>query len=218
MKKKSSVTVHSSIANNYDKQVEESNNFVHDLLFGMMYEFVSPKQKLLDIGIGTGLSSIRFSELGAAIYSLDASKVVIELCKAKSFAKQLKIFDITKDTIPYRDNFFNLTIAIGLFNFFPSLSSIFKQVKRIMKKNGIFAFTILPNIETPKADKRRLPTYVKQATPWGIPVYKHSSEYISRLLEANNFELLKEQIIVAKTGHNDMPDMLLSIIVVRSNK
>lgn len=218
MKKKSSITVHSSLAQKYDKQVKEYNNFIHDLLFGLMYEFVLPKQKLLDIGIGTGLSSIRFSELGAAVYGLDASKEMIDLCKAKSFAKQLKILDITKDTIPYRDGFFNITIAIGVFNFFPSLNSIFNQINRIIKKNGIFAFTILPNIESPKTEKKRLPIFTKQETPWGVPIYKHSSEYIRRLLKSYNFELLKEQFIVVKTGHNDIPDMLLSIIIVRSNK
>ncbi len=218
MKRNSSISVHSNNAGRYDEQVEEYNNFVHDVLFGMMFEFVKPKQKLLDIGIGTGLSSIRFAELGVNVYGLDASQEMLEFCKAKLFAKQLNIFDITKDAIPYRDNFFHLAVAIGILNFFPSLNSIFLQVNRIMKNNGIFTFTILPNIELLKTGKKKLPSFTKQQTPWGVPIYKHSAEYICHLLKKHSFELLKEQLIVVRTDEVDTPDMLLSLIVAKANK
>ncbi len=56
--KEEKVTSYKELASNYDKQVREYNSYGHDVLFGMGFEFVREDEKLLDIGIGTGLASI----------------------------------------------------------------------------------------------------------------------------------------------------------------
>jgi len=40
----------------------------------MGFEFVGAGEKLLDIGIGTGLASMHFSEIGLKVYGLDNSQ------------------------------------------------------------------------------------------------------------------------------------------------
>lgn len=216
MRTKRSISVHTKEAGNYDQQIKEYNNFVHDVLFGMLFEYVKPKQKLLDVGIGTGLSSVQFAKLGLSIYGIDASKEMLDMCKAKSFAKQLKLYDITRDKIPFGDKFFHHATAIGVLNFFPSLESVFNDIKRVLKKNGVFAFTILPNLDFNSTNKKKTPHFTKHPTPWGVAIYKHSADYLSSLLKKNSFELLKEQMLVVKTGDDESPDMLLSLIIVKS--
>lgn len=192
---------------NYDNQVKEYDSYGNDVLFGMCYDYVSSGEKLLDIGIGTGLASIKFSRTGLKIYGLDESQEMLNACQSKSFAEELNRYDINRDTIPYTDHYFNHVISCGVFHFVGDLSDIFADVKRVIKKSGIFAFTIAPQ-ET-SAD------YIKEPTAWGVSIFKHSSRYIMQLLSENNLELQKEQRLLIKGADKVSYDMLFSVLITR---
>jgi hypothetical protein len=51
-------------ATQYENQAAEIAWHGHEIMFGLMYEFVKPDETLLDIGIGTGLSSFLFHKAG----------------------------------------------------------------------------------------------------------------------------------------------------------
>ena len=70
---------------NNDKQVKEYDSYTHDAMFGMSYEYVKSNEKLLDLGIGTGLASINFSKVGLKVYGLDNSDEMLNKCRNKSF-------------------------------------------------------------------------------------------------------------------------------------
>jgi ubiquinone/menaquinone biosynthesis C-methylase UbiE len=57
-------------APNYDDYIRNCQWIGTDILFGLMFEYINPNQKLLDIGIGTGLSSILFKQAGLQIYRI----------------------------------------------------------------------------------------------------------------------------------------------------
>ena len=59
----------------------------------MIFEFLKMKDKVLDIGIGTGLSVIDFHALGLDVYGLDYSNRMLEVCSQKNIAVDLKLFD-----------------------------------------------------------------------------------------------------------------------------
>ena len=44
----------------YDNQARKTNWFGPEVVFGLAYEFVKTGESLLDLGIGSGLSSILF--------------------------------------------------------------------------------------------------------------------------------------------------------------
>jgi hypothetical protein len=48
----------------YDRQARETNWLGPEVVFGLVYEYVKPGETLLDLGIGSGLSSIRFHQAG----------------------------------------------------------------------------------------------------------------------------------------------------------
>ncbi len=198
---------YSETASNYDSQVKEYDSYGSDVLFGMSYAYVKPDDKLLDIGIGTGLSSIHFSRAGLKIYGLDESQDMLNACRSKSFTEELKRYDITRDTIPYKNEYFNHIVCCGVFHFFGDLSDIFTDAMRVMKKRGIFAFTIAPQ-ET-DAD------YVKEPTAWGVPIFKHSMQYIGNLLNENGLELVKEQRLLTKGADKVSYNMLFSVLITK---
>ncbi|MEJ2544865.1 MAG: class I SAM-dependent methyltransferase [Calditrichaceae bacterium] len=192
---------------NYDSQVREYDSYGHDVLFGMSFEFVQANEKLLDIGIGTGLASIKFYHLGLKVFGLDSSQEMLDACQSKSFTESLNLYDMKSDRIPYEDNYFNHVICCGALHFIGDLKDPFNEIKRVMKPEGIFSFTIAPqNSEV---------NFAKENTAWGVPIFKHSVTYIMKLLEENGFELLKEQRLLIKGADKLNYDMLFSVLVAK---
>ncbi|MCK4672027.1 MAG: methyltransferase domain-containing protein, partial [Candidatus Aegiribacteria sp.] len=138
---------------------------------------------------------------------LDESQEMLNACQSKSFTEDLKQYDINRDIIPYKDQYFNHVISCGVFHFIGDLSDLFADVKRVMRKGGIFAFTIAPR-ETSAG-------YIQEPTAWGISIFKHSSQYIMNLLDENDLELQKEQRLLIKGADKLTYDMLLSVLITR---
>ncbi len=142
MKIKDTISVHDQGAAQYDKQICEYNSYGHDALFGMSFEYVNPRDCLLDLGIGTGLASRSFAKLGLNVYGCDGSAEMLKVCESKAFATELKVFDLHDIPLSYSDNFFDNAICCGVLHFFDDLETILKEVLRIIKPEGIFAYTI----------------------------------------------------------------------------
>lgn len=194
-------------ATEYDKQVKEYDSYSHDVIFGMCFEYVKPNDKLLDLGIGTGLSSIHFSNIGLKVYGLDRDEDMLNRCRSKSFAVELKQHDLTQNQIPYPDKFFNHIVCGGVLHFIDDLEQLFSEITRVTTKGSIFAFTFAPN---PKDED-----YTKQDTAWGVPIFTHSPTYIYNLLKFNSIKLLKEQRLLMKGADKINYDMLFSVMVTQ---
>jgi len=199
--------VYRELASHYDKEVKAYSSFGHEVIFGMSFEFVSVEEKLLDIGIGTGLASIHFSEVGLKIYGLDSSREMLDVCQSKSFTEALTRCDITRDPIPYENLYFNHVVCCGVLHFVRDLTGLFSEVKRVMQSRGIFAFTFAPQ-ET-SAD------YIQEPTAWGVDIIKHAPRYIMELLKTSGMELLKEQRLLIKGEDKVNFNMLFSALICR---
>jgi predicted TPR repeat methyltransferase len=196
------------LASNYDSQVKEYDSYGHDVLFGMSFEFVKKDENILDIGIGTGLASIKFSHLGLKVYGLDSSQEMLNACKSKSFAHALNVHEITSAPIPHSDNYFNHVISCGVLHFLGDLEHLFKEVKRVIKSGGIFAFTIAP--------QNTVENFTQEDTAWDTPIFKHSMIYINELLGRIGFDLQKEQRLLIKGADKINYDMEFSALVAKN--
>jgi predicted TPR repeat methyltransferase len=217
MKNVDKINVHDQEAGQYDQQVHEYNSYGHDALFGMSFEYVNPRDCLLDIGIGTGLASQSFAKVGLEVYGCDGSTEMLKVCESKSFAKELKVFDLQNKPLPYSDRFFDHVICCGVLHFFDELETILKEVLRIIKPGGVFAFTVAAltsDEETATNDDQQ--GYFETPTPWGVSIFKHNSGYVNNLLQFNGFDILKTQKLLIRGGpEDDSEDMLFKIYVAR---
>ena len=198
------------IAQNYDEEVKAYDSFAHEAIFGMSYEFISTNDSLLDIGIGTGLASENFAKAGLRISGLDNSKEMLGVCKAKGISESLIEHDITHIPYPFAADAFNHIICCGVLHFFGDLSTFVSEVRRLLVTSGTFSFSIAPSDLESK--------FVRVPTEWGVPIFKHSSQFIDQLLVANSFNLLKEQRILVKGKDKKTYNMEFSVIVCKCNK
>lgn len=95
------------------------------------------KGRILDIGCGFYpyfLSKSKFSER----YGVDPSLKNLKLKNLK-----LKNLDVTKQKLPFDDNFFNVVTMLAVFEHidYKKLSFVLKEIKRVLKKSGIIIIT-----------------------------------------------------------------------------
>lgn len=176
------IEVHDQSADIYDDMSALIEYHGHEVLFGLAYEYLSPGDTVLDIGIGTGLSSYLFHKAGLRVYGIDGSEIMLDICRKKEFATELRLFDLTAERWPYEDAKFENTIACGIFHFFEKLDIFFKETSRVMKKEGTFSFTVM-------VSEDGLLQYTDTGS--GLSIYYHDDSQIIELLNRYGFIVLK---------------------------
>ncbi|MFW3145213.1 MAG: class I SAM-dependent methyltransferase [Thermoplasmatota archaeon] len=188
-----------SFAESYDDMTSEYRSFGGNVLFGLQFDRLSPGERLLDIGIGTGLSSQRYGRYGLEVYGVDISREMLFQCERKDFAKELKVLDISKDPLPYDDGFFHHGLAHGVLHFFEDLSFIFREAARVIKTGGTFVFTTMCGKDGgPVGDGIE-----NMDTEWGRKVILHGRGYVEKVAEISGFELMDSLLFVGGVDPED---------------
>ncbi len=79
----------------------------------------------------------------AKVYGVDYSPKAVE--RAKELNKDIKNVEIIESSVsnlPFEDNTFDVITAIKTVFFWPDLVNDFKEVKRVLKPDGIFAIIV----------------------------------------------------------------------------
>lgn len=183
----------------YDQQAQQSNWLGPQVVFGLTYEFVRPGEWLLDLGIGSGLSSILFHRAGLRVYGLDGSREILAVCAAKGFAADLKCHDLRDLPLPYPDGFCKHAVSVAVLNSFEDLGGIFAEAARLLQPGGIFAFT-LEDQKAGQADRyaiNRVEVAETARSETAVTLFRHSAGTLARLLARNGFGLLRSIEFVA---------------------
>jgi predicted TPR repeat methyltransferase len=177
----------------YDQQAAEHPFHGHAALFGLMSGFVKPGDTLLDIGIGTGLSSIPFHDAGLEVYGFDSSEAMLEVCESKGFAKQLVVHDLRNLPFPYAHRSFDHMISLGVLNFYGTLAPVIAEAARIIKPGGVLGFSVEEQKPGQEAE------YLFPIDPGSagsdavsIRTYRHSDRHVRELLASSGFTVLKD--------------------------
>lgn len=181
-------SLHDAYAADYDRQVREYSCYLADCLFGLCFEFVRPGQRLLDAGTGSGLSAILFARAGLAVSGFDFSPAMLEICRAKGIAEDLKLHDITLAPWPYAADRFDHVICCGVTHFIPDLEAVFSEARRVLRPGGVFAFTskVPAVLESPQQK-------YQQTASGNFTIYSHAPGYIESLSTQQSFIKLKAQ-------------------------
>ena len=186
-------------AQEYDEQARKTGWHAPEVVFGLAYEFTKPGQKLVDIGIGSGLSSIPFHKAGLQIYGLDGSSEVLEVCEAKEIATELKLHDLRALPLPYASGFADHIICVAVLNSFRDLAPLFEEFARVLAGQGILGFTVEEQKEGQAEGYaiNRVELSEQPKPEDSVMLCRHSQNYITEVLACNGFSVLKSLEFVA---------------------
>lgn len=178
--------LHDAYATHYDDQIAGYGCYLAEALFGLCFEFVQPGQRLLDLGIGSGLAAAPFGKAGLLIFGMDFSAAMLDLCHDKGIATELRRHDLQNFPWPYDDEAFDHVICCGVMHFMAELDALFVEATRILRPGGLFAYTI----KQPKHQEASRRVYERKFSG-GLDVFAHSTAYVTDLIASNRLERLK---------------------------
>ena len=108
---------------------------------------VSPNQKVLDVGCGTGVVAITARRVGAVVTGLDLTPELLAIAKENTAIAQLD--DITwkegdVENLPVRDGEFDIVLSQFAHIFAPRPEVAVKEMLRVLKPGGRIAFNTWP--------------------------------------------------------------------------
>jgi len=104
-------------------------------------------QRILDIGCGSGRYTVYFAKRGFDVYAFDSSRTGVSYTKKWLKREKLKANVIVHNMakrFPYPDNFFDAVISIQVIhhNRLYRIRKTIKEIKRVLKKDGIIFITV----------------------------------------------------------------------------
>ena len=201
----------------YESQAAKVDWHGHEILFGLMYEFIEPGETLLDIGIGTGFGSHLFHRTGLLVSGFDNSAAMLQGCESKGFLGETTQHDLRDVPFPYETDSFDHVISLAVLNFFADLEPVANEVARIIRPGGIFGFTV----EEQKAGQASRYTMRvdggpdPQEEPFEIALFRHSDAYVRALLEGIGFSVRKDFEFLADRYPEQGIDVYLTVYIAQ---
>lgn len=161
------------------------------------------KLRILDAGCGTGLCG-KFLKPYARFLKLegvDLSQGMLREAKKKKLYNKLFCKDIIA-LLNEKKSSYDLIVSADVLTYFGNLDSLFSSLKKALKKNGRFIFSITANDE----DDR---DYILHKSGR----YKHHLNYIVSLLKTYGFDIEKEEYCsLRKEALQDVKGYVISAI------
>ncbi len=178
--------LHDAYAADYDAQVAAYESHIAAALFGLSYDFVRPGERLLDVGIGSGLAAAPFVRAGLRVSGMDFAAAMLDLCRAKGIAEDLRQHDLQQTPWPYADAAFDHAICCGVLHFVPALAGAFGETRRVLRPGSVFAFTTRwPDAPLPPGAP------FARVAAGELDVFSHAPEHVMAELDAAGFVRLR---------------------------
>ena len=186
-------------AENYDKKAKAASWLGSEVLLQLSRQYIHPGESILDLGIGTGLTSVLFRASGLHVYGMDFSAEMLKVCKAKKIAEELKEHDLRERPYPYASDSMDHAICGGVLHIFEDIGPIFEEVSRIIRPNGTFTFTCA-NHDHAENETKKDTNHKHMGKK--ITIYQHSQAVIEEKLKSCNLTLRATSEFFVKLENN----------------
>jgi predicted TPR repeat methyltransferase len=194
---------YSDWAAQYDQDTAGYKWSAPDRLLAAVGELAPPKagQRVLDVGIGTGLSSAPYAAGGARVTGLDLSRRMLEAAATKDLPfERLAEYDINTplSTAGVAPGSFDLVLSCGTLHFATDLKATVAELASALAPGGILGFTFIP----------------PQERAFGESTHLHSQDEVREMLEAAGLTPLDATRFVAYHDKGNPEDPVEYALVV----
>jgi ubiquinone/menaquinone biosynthesis C-methylase UbiE len=126
----------------YDRELKQDMHYTAYLrLPERVIEHLDSKTpKILDLGCGTGLSSLLFLKSGYQVTGIDGTRAMLKRARRLPFQK-LICQDLEKN-LRVKDRSFDAVVMIGVMEYIENPPALLAQVRRKLKPGGVFGLTV----------------------------------------------------------------------------
>lgn len=96
-------------------------------------------KKILDVGCGTGIYAKLLMRRGARVWGIDQSEGMLSI--ARKYAKGANLRKGSVYRYPFKDNTFDSVLSALVIDHIDDLGRMFREVRRVLKKGGVFVFS-----------------------------------------------------------------------------
>lgn len=129
------------ISEQYHKNRNKASNDVTELPAVLNLLGDINNKSILDLGCGTGKHAKAFLEKNAKVTGYDISEKMINICREYCQNKG-NFFIASHEDVDFNQNSFDICNASFTLNYVENLDNIFFKIKKWLKPNGIFTFSI----------------------------------------------------------------------------
>jgi predicted TPR repeat methyltransferase len=199
----------------YDDEAEATGWLGPEITFGLTYKYMNAGEKVLDLGIGTGLGSVLYHRAGLRVYGIDSSDEMLKLCEEKGFAERLKNHDLNAAPYPFEDSSMDHVVSVGVLHFFRDLATVFQETSRIVRDGGLFAFVVADRGLGGEEEIIVGPEQTHTGSP--VTMYRHSEDQIDSLLLVCGFTLLRSTVFPVFIDRERTGEFQARVYVTRRN-
>jgi predicted TPR repeat methyltransferase len=134
--------IYSVFSKTYEKEVKHDMNYTAYIRVpGLVLKHLhTTTPRILDLGCGTGLSSLPFFKNGYEVTGIDASRAMIERARRLPY-KKLLCQNLEK-SLRVRDQSFDAVVMVGVMEYLDDPAVVFRQVRKKLVDAGIFGLTV----------------------------------------------------------------------------
>lgn len=175
--------VYNKHAKMYHKRILSKDNIWHKYIekpaMTSLFKDEVKRKSVLDLGCGSGPYVKKLFSLGAKkVKGIDLSDELIKIAIRENPKAEFVVGDARKT--PYKRTEFNLVVSSLMVHYFKDLKPLFREVARILKKNGLFVFSMHhPIMEV----SGRLKVKIKGVKGSLLRPYFHNKKYNWTLLD-----------------------------------
>ncbi len=157
--------------------------------------------RVLDIGCGTGLCGPLVKPIAAQLVGVDLSGNMLKRAQKRGVYDQLVEAELT-DYVSGEEAGFDVVICVDTFVYFGDLGDGLCAANHTLRSDGWLFFTVEKHDAGARDNDYWLQSHGR---------YSHSSDYVGRMLEAAEFEVVALDDVVLRMEHGEPVDGILAI-------
>lgn len=129
------------LASQYDEATEAYKWIAPEKVKSLLLPHIKPGNRVLDVGIGTALSTAAFLKAGCHVCGVDISRKMLDKAREKYPVLELYQGNIEEDLPFLRTRSFDIVLGIGILEFVTHLEKVIGILSQKTKSDGLICFT-----------------------------------------------------------------------------